>query len=44
MSIVEQTVVRKALELDLSQRELAQMLGMSRTTLRKKMRRYGLLQ
>lgn len=40
--IVEEAVIRKALQLDLSQRELARRLGMSRMTLRKKMREYGI--
>ena len=39
--IVEETIIRKALSQKTSQRELAGKLGMSRTTLRKKIREYG---
>ncbi len=40
--IVEETIIRKALSRKTSQRELAEKLGMSRMTLRKKMREYGI--
>jgi Nif-specific regulatory protein len=40
--IVEETIIRKALSQKISQRELADKLGMSRMTLRKKIREYGL--
>jgi len=41
--IVEETVLRRALEVpSLSQRELARKLGLSRVTLRKRLREYGL--
>ncbi len=39
---VEETILRKALGLGLSQRDLAEKLGMSRMTLRKKLREYGI--
>jgi Nif-specific regulatory protein len=39
---VEETLIRKALRENLPQRELADRLGMSRMTLRKKMRQYGI--
>ncbi len=38
----EETVIRRALRENLSQRELADRLGISRMTLRKKLRQYGL--
>jgi Nif-specific regulatory protein len=40
--IVEEAVLRKGLERGLSQRDLAEALGMSRMTLRKKLREHGL--
>ena len=39
---VEETILRKALGLGLTQRALAEKLGMSRMTLRKKLREYGI--
>ena len=39
---VEETLIRKALESGSNQRELAEKLGMSRMTLRKKIRQYGI--
>ncbi len=39
--LVEETIIRKFISQKTSQRELAEKLGMSRTTLRKKMRDYG---
>ncbi len=40
MRIVEETLIRKALRSGSNQRELAERLGMSRMTLRKKIRQY----
>jgi DNA-binding NtrC family response regulator len=40
--IVEETIIRKALSSKTSQRKLAEKLGMSRMTLRKKIREYGI--
>jgi Nif-specific regulatory protein len=40
--IVEETIIRTALSKKISQRELAKKLGMSRMTLRKKIREYGI--
>ena len=39
---IEQTIIKKALSAGMSQRKLAEQLGMSRMTLRKKMQKYGL--
>jgi Nif-specific regulatory protein len=39
---VEETIIRTALSRRTTHRELAEMLGMSRTTLRKKIRQYGI--
>jgi len=40
--LIEETIIRKALAKKINQRDLAQQLGMSRTTLRKKMHLYGI--
>jgi len=40
--VVEETLIRKALQSGANQRELAERLGMSRMTLRKKIRQYGI--
>jgi DNA-binding NtrC family response regulator len=40
--IMEETIIRKALSHKISQRELAERLGISRMTLRKKIRKFGL--
>jgi DNA-binding NtrC family response regulator len=40
--IVEETIIRTALSQKISQRELSEKLGMSRMTLRKKIREYGI--
>ncbi len=40
--VVEETLLRKALQSGLNQRDLAEKLAMSRMTLRKKIRQYGL--
>jgi Nif-specific regulatory protein len=42
LRVVEETLIRKALESGSNQRELAERLGMSRMTLRKKIRQYGI--
>ncbi len=42
LGAVEETLIRKALRENLPQRELAARLGLSRMTLRKKMRQYGI--
>jgi len=39
---VEETIIRRALSEDITHRDLAERLGMSRTTLRKKIRDYGI--
>jgi Nif-specific regulatory protein len=43
-NVIEETIIRKALTQKISKRKIAEQLHMSRMTLRKKMRKYGLEQ